>query len=77
MRSLILADFALYFVWKLHPFAPYLPLILNRNAPYFALYFSILAPYWNVASMLNLEGAADAGRLRRRAPPAGYGGLVL
>ena len=26
---------------------------------------------------LNLEGAADAGRLRRRAPPAGYGGLLL
>ena len=26
---------------------------------------------------LNLEGAADAGRLCRRAPPAGYGGLLL
>ena len=52
MRSPILVDFALYFVWKFPLFAPYFPPNLARNAPYFALYFSILAPYWNVASML-------------------------
>mgnify|MGYP006925717855 CR=1 FL=1 len=55
MRSLILVDFALYFVWKFPLFAPYLPPILARKAPYFALYFSVLALYWNVASMYILQ----------------------
>ena len=31
----------------------------------------------SLRAALNLEGAADAGQLRRRTPPAGYGGFLL
>ena len=52
---------------KLHPSLPFLLWISDPQSSGLS----------SLKAALNLEGVAGAGRLRRRAPPAGYGGLLL